>query len=37
VIEVALGWEYRGTTYAMEFLGGIVGVAQYEETLALRP
>jgi hypothetical protein len=33
VIEEALGWEDRGTTYAMEF----VDVAQDEEALALRP
>jgi hypothetical protein len=30
-------WEYLDTTFAMEFLGGFVGVAQDAETLALRP
>ena len=30
-------WEYLDRTFAMEFLGGFVGVAQDEETLALRP
>jgi hypothetical protein len=30
-------WEYLGRTFDMEFLGGFVGVAQDQETLALRP
>jgi hypothetical protein len=30
-------WQYLDETYDMEFLGGFVGVAQDEETLALRP
>jgi hypothetical protein len=30
-------WEYLDRTFEMEFLGGFVGVAQDEETLALRP
>ncbi len=30
-------WEYRDRAFDMEFLGGFVGVAQDEETLALRP
>jgi hypothetical protein len=30
-------WEYRDRSFAMEFLGGFVGVAQDGETLALRP
>ena len=30
-------WEYLDRTFAMEFLGGFVGVAQDRETLALRP
>jgi hypothetical protein len=30
-------WEYPSRTFAMEFLGGFVGVAQDGETLALRP
>jgi len=30
-------WQYFDKTYAMEFLGGFVGVAQDKGTLALRP
>jgi hypothetical protein len=30
-------WQYLDKTFAMEFLGGFVGVTQDEETLALRP
>jgi hypothetical protein len=30
-------WEYLDRSFDMEFLGGFVGVAQDEETLALRP
>jgi hypothetical protein len=30
-------WKYLDKTFSMEFLGGFVGVAQDEETLALRP
>ena len=30
-------WEYLDRTFDMEFLGGFVGVAQDQETLALRP
>jgi hypothetical protein len=30
-------WEYLDKTFAMEFLGGFVGVAQDPQTLALRP
>jgi hypothetical protein len=30
-------WQYLDKTFAMEFLGGFVGVAQDPETLALRP
>jgi hypothetical protein len=30
-------WEYLEKNFAMEFLGGFVGVAQDEKTLALRP
>jgi hypothetical protein len=30
-------WEYSGTYFDMDFLGGLVGVAQDQETLALRP
>ena len=30
-------WEYLDKSFAMEFLGGFVGVAQDGETLALRP
>ena len=30
-------WEYLDRSFDMEFLGGFVGVAQDQETLALRP
>jgi hypothetical protein len=30
-------WKYLRRVFAMEFLGGFVGVAQDEGTLALRP
>jgi Domain of unknown function (DUF4419) len=30
-------WDYLDRTFDMEFLGGLVGVAQDQETLALRP
>lgn len=30
-------WDYRDQVFAMEFLGGFVGVSQDRETLALRP
>ena len=30
-------WDYLGRSFAMEFLGGFVGVAQDEATLTLRP
>ncbi|AMV40207.1 hypothetical protein VT85_22435 [Planctomyces sp. SH-PL62] len=32
-----LRWECRDRAFAMEFLGGFVGVAQDDETLSLRP
>lgn len=35
--QVPFRWDYRDRAFAMEFLGGFVGVAQDEETLALRP
>jgi hypothetical protein len=34
---VPFEWNYFGQIYAMEFLGGYVGVAQDMDTLALRP
>jgi hypothetical protein len=34
---VPFAWEHYGTVFPMEFLGGFVGVAQDEGTLALRP
>lgn len=30
-------WDYLGTTYNMEFVGGLLGISQCEQTLALRP
>ena len=30
-------WDYQDRSFDMEFLGGFVGVAQDQETLALRP
>jgi hypothetical protein len=30
-------WDYLGTRYKMEFIGGLVGVGQDPQTLALRP
>jgi hypothetical protein len=35
--RVPFEWRYHGDTYAMEFLGGFVGVRQERETLRLRP
>jgi hypothetical protein len=37
VIKEALDRGDRGLTYTGEFLGGFVGVAQVEQTLALQP
>jgi hypothetical protein len=34
---VPFQWEYLRKQYAMEFLGGFVGIAQDATTLALRP
>lgn len=30
-------WNYHGTEFEMEFIGGLIGVSQDRETLALRP
>lgn len=30
-------WEYLGSSYEMEFVGGLIGVAQDRDTLCLRP
>jgi hypothetical protein len=35
--SVPFRWDYLGRSFDMEFLGGFVGVAQDEGTLALRP
>jgi hypothetical protein len=34
---VPFKWNYLGTSFEMEFLGGFVGVAEDEGSLALRP
>jgi hypothetical protein len=30
-------WRYMGTAYDMEFVGGLIGIAQDPATLCLRP
>ena len=35
--KVPFRWDYLDSSFAMEFIGGFVGVAQDQETLTLRP